>query len=360
MTPDPIGIGIVGCGEIAQLMHLPILAELPQTRIAALCDLSAQVLDRLGTQYGVAARHGHFVDLVNDPGVDVVVICTFDHAPVIDAVLAAGKALVVEKPLAFTAAEARDLVDRAEAAGTTALVGYMKLFDPGYVEGLAQLRDTAGLTAVQVHNFAGRFDRYQQLYTQTRGDDVDREILDRAQSNVNARIDAALGRDHACYRDLYKTLLMLGSHNLAVMRDAFGVAEGVDFARVQGPAHLHALLRMPGGLGCSFELAFGHQYEWWDEWIHAWGIDREVRIAFPNPYLRNHAASVTIRHAAGQKSAVTRIEGQPDTAFRRQWLHFIDVLQGRAPNRSTLRGGLADLELAERIIRALPAGGPVR
>ena len=354
MTNKPYGAGIVGCGEIAQLTHIPIIAELPELRLAALCDLSKQVMDTLGAQYGVSALYADYADLIADPAVDIVVICTFDHAPVIEAVLAAGKAFTVEKPLAFTAGEARSLVERAEAAGTTALVGYMKLFDPGYVEGLAQLNDVSDLRAVQVHNFAGRFDRYQQFYTQARSNDVDKAVLAKGQADVDARIEAALGASHAGYRDLYKTLLMLGSHNLAIMRGAFGVAEKVEFAKAIGPSHIYALLRMPGNLDCAFEVAFGHQYEWWDEWIHAWGLHKELRIDFPNPYVRNHAADVTLHHAAGERPAMTVIKGLPDTAFRQQWLHFIAVMKGEVENRSPLRGGLNDLELAEKIIRALP------
>lgn len=354
MTNKPYGVGIVGCGEIAQLTHIPIIAELPELHLAALCDLSRKVMDTLGAQYGVSALYADYADLIADPAVDIVVICTFDHAPVIEAVLAAGKAFTVEKPLAFTAAEVRSLVERAEAAGTTALVGYMKLFDPGYVEGLAQLQDVTDIKAVQVHNFAGRFDRYQELYTQVRGNDVDQAVIAKGLADVDARIEDALGSSHAGYRDLYKTLLMLGSHNLAVMRGAFGVADKVEFAKAIGPSHIYALLRMPGNLDCAFEVAYGPQYEWWDEWIHAWGLNKELRINFPNPYVRNHAAKVTLRHAVGLRPATTQIEGLPDTAFRQQWLHFIAVMKGNVENRSPLRGGLADLELAEKIIKSLP------
>ena len=49
-SKTPIGVGVIGCGEIAQLMHLPIIHELPELRLAALCDLSPTVLDALGSQ----------------------------------------------------------------------------------------------------------------------------------------------------------------------------------------------------------------------------------------------------------------------------------------------------------------------
>ena len=46
-------VGIVGCGQIAQIMHLPYLTELPQFEVAAVCDISAKVVDTVGEWYGV-------------------------------------------------------------------------------------------------------------------------------------------------------------------------------------------------------------------------------------------------------------------------------------------------------------------
>jgi predicted dehydrogenase len=41
-------VGVVGCGEIAQIMHLPYLKELPQFEIGAICDISPKVVDTVG------------------------------------------------------------------------------------------------------------------------------------------------------------------------------------------------------------------------------------------------------------------------------------------------------------------------
>ena len=49
------------------------------------------------------------------------------------------------------------------------------------------------------------------------------------------------------------------------------------------------------------------------------------------------------------------IPGRPDTAFRHEWKHFADCIREGAEPRTPLAGGLADLELAEEIIQAMPA-----
>jgi len=111
MQDRVIGVGVIGCGEIAQLMHLPYLMELPAFRIAALCDISPGTVDAVAEQYGVAARYTDHRALLDDPNVDAVVICTYDHGEMVADAIRAGKHLIVEKPLAFTPQEARPLVE---------------------------------------------------------------------------------------------------------------------------------------------------------------------------------------------------------------------------------------------------------
>jgi predicted dehydrogenase len=357
MTPGygtPIGIGVIGCGEIAQVMHLPIIHELPELRIAALCDLSGHVMDRLSAHYGVAARYRDHRDLLADPAVDAVVICAHDHGPLLLDALAAGKHVLVEKPLAFTVDEARPLVAAAARSGRVTLMGYMKFYDPGYRLGLERIAAIGRPKMIQVHDFAGRFDRYQPLYSLVRGLDIDADILRAGKAAIEARVEAMLGPDHAGYRDLYMTLLMLGSHDLAVLRGAFGTASRVDHAQALGPTHLLAVLGFEDHGPALLEVAFGAEYEWWDEWITVHGERDEVRIEFANPYVRNTAATVRLREAAGGGASERVLYGTPDTAFRRQWIHFIACMRGGAEPMTPLSGGCADLELAQRIIKALP------
>ena len=352
MQDRTIGVGVIGCGEIAQLMHLPYLMELAAFRIAALCDISPGTVDAVGGHYGVAARYTDHRALLADPNVDAVVICTYDHGEMVADAIRAGKHLIVEKPLAFTPQEARPLVEQAERSGLVALVGYMKFYDPGYETGLERIAAIGRPKSIHVHDFAGRFDRYGKLYTQSRIADVPADVLSAGRDAVATRIEAALGADHAGYRDLYLLLLGLSSHDLAVMRGAFGTPDRVVHAQQTGPNQLLAVLDY-GGVPCLFDMALA-QYEWWDEWIHVHGEHDEVRIEFQNPYFRNASATVRVREATGETASERIIPGIPDTSFRREWRHFADcILAGTTP-RTPLSGGLADLDLAVRIIQAMP------
>lgn len=355
MTRLPIRVGIAGCGEIAQLMHLPLLAELEQFKIGGLCDLSASTVDHLGERYRVDFRTTDVSELVESDLVDAVIVATYDHAPVAAAALAHRKHVLVEKPLAFTAAEARTLTSAAAGAGVVSLVGYMKLYDAAVERAGRAAAAMEGLRAITVHDFAGRFDRHGALYTQYRGRDVPKAVLDGGRRDVAARICGVLGGDHAAYAELYTILLMLGSHDLAVVRAVCGEAEGVAYARARGDEQLLAVLDFPDDVPCTLEIGVGTKYEWWDESLTIYGLHEQLQIEFPNPYVRYAPTVLRIREADGTSPSERTTPVSHDSAFRRELLHFADCIRGDARPRTPFSDGLRDLELAEEIIRAMPA-----
>jgi len=302
----------------------------------------------------VELRTNDYRELVASDAIDAVVVCTYDHAPVAAAAIAAGKHVLVEKPLAFTPDEARPLIEAAEASGLVALVGYMKLYDKAVERAIGEVAAIEGRRAIHVHDFAGRFDRHPELYTQVLPDDVPRELLAASRDEVAARIASALGPEHAGYGDLYTLLLMLGSHDLAVLRAVCGSPERVLFAQSRSDLQLLAVLEYAGAVPCTLEIGVGTDYEWWDEWLAVYGTAEELRLEFPNPYVR-YAPSVLRRRVPDAGSAAEHVVTvSHDSSFRREWRHFADCIHGDATPRTPLADGLTDLELAVAIIQALP------
>ena len=60
----PIRVGVIGCGEIAQVMHLPLLHELAEFSISGLCDLSPSTVEHLGDRYAVGFRTTDYNELL--------------------------------------------------------------------------------------------------------------------------------------------------------------------------------------------------------------------------------------------------------------------------------------------------------
>ena len=109
---DTIRIGVVGAGANTRLHHIPKLKKIDGVEIVTVANRSRASSERVAKEFGVARVHEHWQDLVNDPGIDAVVIGTWPymHCPITLAALAAGKHVLTEARIAMNAAEARQML----------------------------------------------------------------------------------------------------------------------------------------------------------------------------------------------------------------------------------------------------------
>jgi predicted dehydrogenase len=116
-------VGVIGCGKISQVRHLPEYAANPEVKIAALFDLNAERAQTLALQYG-AKTYAAYGELLNDPEIDAVSICTSNdsHADITCAALAAGKHVLCEKPMATTLKDCERMVEAARAYGKILMI----------------------------------------------------------------------------------------------------------------------------------------------------------------------------------------------------------------------------------------------
>src|SRR5260370_26530030 len=124
-------------------MHLHYLRELSDRfQIAALCDLSRTVVDRVGEAYGVGGRFTGGTALLQEPLDAVMVLPSGSHEPIAVAAARAGRHVFIEKPIALSEAEGQAIIDAGKKAGVRLMVGYMKRYDPA-VERMADGLRTA-------------------------------------------------------------------------------------------------------------------------------------------------------------------------------------------------------------------------
>lgn len=117
-------VGIIGCGKIAQVRHLPEYAAHAGVRIAALYDLNQARASALAAQYGAKA-YPTYQAMLAEPTIDAVSVCTANdsHAEITCAALAAGKHVLCEKPMATTLADCERMVRLAREHGKTLMIG---------------------------------------------------------------------------------------------------------------------------------------------------------------------------------------------------------------------------------------------
>ena len=129
---ENVGLALVGAGNIAQNIHLPLLAKMPNVRLLALCDKNLSKAKMIAERYGIPHVCRSVEELQKIEGLRAVDICTSTDAHYENtlACLEAGLDVLVEKPLARTRAEAQALVDASTRNERKLMVGMNHRFRP--------------------------------------------------------------------------------------------------------------------------------------------------------------------------------------------------------------------------------------
>ena len=131
---DQVRWGIIGCGQISYDRMMPALEMAENCELVALFDPDAARLERAHAKAPTAHRRQTLESLLADDDIQAVYIATPNnlHAEQAVAAAAAGKHVLVEKPMALDAAQGQQMVDAAARAGVKLMVAYMTLFNPAF------------------------------------------------------------------------------------------------------------------------------------------------------------------------------------------------------------------------------------
>jgi len=131
---EPIGIGVVGLGEIGQV-HVEGALRTPAAELAAVVDLDAELCASTARRTGARA-HTSLEALLADDRVDAVSVCLPHalHLPVALQAITAGRHVLLEKPMAIDAGQCRAIVSAADEAGVLVGVSHNQLFYPPHMK----------------------------------------------------------------------------------------------------------------------------------------------------------------------------------------------------------------------------------
>lgn len=123
-------VAVIGLGSIAD-EHLKSYVNHPDVELYAICDINEERAKRRGGEYGVAKLYFNHRELLADPEIDAVSICTWNqlHAEISIAALDAGKHVLVEKPLCKTVEEALQIQEAVQRSGKILQVGFVRRYD---------------------------------------------------------------------------------------------------------------------------------------------------------------------------------------------------------------------------------------
>ena len=133
--------GIIGCGQVCEVKSAPALMRARDSAITAVMRRDGPAAKDFARRFGISEAYDDAAALLADPNVDAVYIATppMLHKQYTLMAAAAGKPVLVEKPMAMNAAEAEEMVAACAAAGVPLFVNHFRRALPRFIEAKARL-----------------------------------------------------------------------------------------------------------------------------------------------------------------------------------------------------------------------------
>lgn len=130
MSKEPLRVGIVGCGAVAQEWHIPALRKSQHTEIVALCDINEDLARSVAKKLNINQYYRDFAEMVKREELNLVHICTppRSHAALSISAMEAGCHVLVEKPMAISYREADEMLVASKRNRVKLCVAHNKLF----------------------------------------------------------------------------------------------------------------------------------------------------------------------------------------------------------------------------------------
>lgn len=349
-------IGVIGCGLIAQVMHLPHLKELHELfEVVALCDVSPGTLKYVGDYCGVTKRFPDYRDLLKEP-LDAVAIFSADsHGQVITDALKAGKHVFAEKPMCFTLHEADEILAAHKKAGTVCMITYMKRYDPGFRYALPLVQKLKDLQAIHItilHPSEGNQIGHHDV---RRFPDVPAKAQKQLRTEQDALIREVIGDFTPLERRVFaNNLLSTLVHDINVLRALSGDPAEVLFTDVwAGGEGMLTCLRYATGVRAIISLQYLPDLANYVETVAYYAKAGRVRLVFPSPFFRNMPTPVVVEGMENGKPFEKQVNASMQEAFKEELLHFAECVQTGKTPITTPEEAKGDVALLHKIFKAI-------
>ncbi len=345
-----IRIGYVGCGFMAQKVHLPNLLATPDCELVALAEVRRELGRKVQARLGIPKLYTDHQALLADPDIQAIGVSAafMVQGEIARDALLAGKDVFMEKPMAVSLAQADAILDAARRSGRRLMVGYMKRYDAGNELVKAQVAafrasgELGPITYVRNHGFCGDW---------TAGLDTPMDTTQEPMPEVPARGPDWLPPE---FLKQYLGYLQQYTHNINLLRWFLDAGDQVKVRAVDldDDGYTGVVILDLNGVRAVIESGSISHFRW-DEhtqiyfrhgWIHTWA---------PPLLLRQTPAEVEIYRAGKEQSFIRQIP-QPawSWSYKREVEHFVHCLQTSEPFRSSGEDTRTDVCLFEEIFRA--------
>lgn len=348
--------GVIGLGEVAQIIHLPVLESLPDRfEIAAVCDISPSLVDHVADRYGVAHRFTSAQEMLAQTELDCVLVLNSDeyHAECVVAALERDLDVLVEKPMCLSPREAEAIIAARDKSKGQVMVGYMRRFAPAFIEAKEKLPELGPISYVRVHDIIGQNRLIiDQSSTVFRPDDIPQDMVHGRWERAAKLVQEALGTVPEELQWAYRLLCGLGSHDLSAMRELIGKPTKVLAAHQWKNAGFITALLQYDGFIATYETGVDAQVRF-DAHIEVYGELAQLRIQYDTPYVRHLPTTLVVERTVGDalERSVSRPHLKDPYTCELEYFHAM-ATEGTTPKTSP-EDYLEDIELFTELIRVM-------
>lgn len=352
--PDPVRFGYVGCGYIAQQVHLPNFASLPQCKFMAVAEVRQELGERIAKRYGIPKVYRSHEELAADPNIEAVGVSGpyALQGKIAQDLLKAGKHVFMEKPMAVSIARAEAILKAAKDGKARLMVGYMKRYDTGnillkkHMDAWRASGEAGRVLLARNHGFGGNW-----VYAQ------DQNIpFETSQDKAPPAPDECPAWLPDKWKNAYLGYLQQWTHNINLLRFLLDDKDGsakVTSVQLDGDGMTGLVVMDINGARATVESAYTK--------FHAW--DEHTQVYFEGGWLRTEAppllqketpATVEVYRSAtkdGQAPRRSQEYAAPSWSYREEAKHFLDGVRSGEPFRSSGEDTFHDVRLYEEIYR---------
>jgi predicted dehydrogenase len=355
-----IKLGVIGLGEVSQLMHLPILQDLfERYTVTAVSDVSPSLVDYIKKKYHIPQGYLNAVELIEQADIDAVLILSPDqyHGEYAARALKAGKHVFVEKPVTLCSEELQELIElKKQYKEQTVMVGYMRRYAGPFLKGKEILEQDKKPT--EYLRFRDIILEGPFYIGQTRPTfyptDVPKDVIVEGNARRRAHLDRAIGADATEeQRVTYQMMTGLGCHSFSAVRELFGCPQKIHSVTTAAGGQQVIIVMEFDGFLATYELINNQEVVQFDAAIEVFQKDRKVHIKYETPYIRYQPAQVQVIESTETDTKTTNYGPDFHDAFQTELNLFADCIeQGKNP-KTVLEDAVDDLKLFEEIIRVM-------
>ena len=358
-----VKIGVIGCGAIAQVHHLPNLNQLHREfDVQVVCDLSLGAAEAAAKRFNVPQFVTDYTKLL-DSDIDAVLLCHGDpKTEVALAAFEAGKHVFIEKPVCFSLQEIDSMIAAQKKAGKVAQAGYMKVHDPAFQLAKHEVETMESYRFVQINHLHPNNRLHLSQFDVERFDDVPPDAFAPAHAARESALSDAIGDvspeaqraffllSGSMIHDIYSLRVMLGSPSEVISAEVWSGGQGVSI-----------VFGFPNGARCI--ATWVDLPDLWDfrETLEIYGDNKRVLVSYPTGFSRGILSEVTIHGIDFDGTTYSKTPAiEWESAFVRELRHFHACITEVETCYTSLESARDDIELIINIVKCYVNGKPVK